>query len=141
MKYVLDSSVALKWVLTEADSPRANRLRDDFRKNVHELIAPDIFPVEVAHALARAERRKIIVPPQGTAFLTDVLSTPPQLHPYLPLLPRAFTVASRMRVGAYDCLYLALAEQEGCELITADDKMVRNLQAAFPFIVAWASLP
>ena len=51
MKYVLDASVALKWVLTEADSPKALALRDDFRKQVHELLAPDLFPIELAHAL------------------------------------------------------------------------------------------
>ena len=37
MKYVLDSCVALKWVLPEADSARAISLRDDYRKSVHEL--------------------------------------------------------------------------------------------------------
>jgi hypothetical protein len=29
MKYVLDSSVALKWVLPEVDSQKAIRLRDE----------------------------------------------------------------------------------------------------------------
>jgi hypothetical protein len=28
MKYVLDSNIALKWVLAERDSPKAERLRD-----------------------------------------------------------------------------------------------------------------
>jgi len=31
MKYVLDSSVAFKWVVPESDSPRAVQLRDEFR--------------------------------------------------------------------------------------------------------------
>ena len=35
----------------------------------------------------------------------------------------------------------ALAEQEACELITADDKLVKNLQPHFPFIQPLASLP
>ena len=35
----------------------------------------------------------------------------------------------------------ALAEREGCLFITADDKLVRNLQGRFPFIVPLASLP
>lgn len=43
MKYVLDSSVALKWVLAEVDSHKAIRLRDAYVAGVHELIAPDIF--------------------------------------------------------------------------------------------------
>jgi len=57
MRYVLDSAVALKWVLPEIDSDKADRLRDDCRKAVHELLAADVFPVEVAHASrGRSER-------------------------------------------------------------------------------------
>ena len=111
MTFVVDSSVALKWVLPEIDTPRAVALRDDFRNGVHELLAPDVFAIEVAHALARAERRKIIHPPEGTQKLTDVLGTLPVLHSYLPLLARAFEIASAARTGVYDCLYVALAER------------------------------
>ena len=141
MRYVLDASVALKWVLTEPDSPKTLSVRADFRKQLHELLAPDVYPVEVAHALTRAERRGLIKPPQATRLLTDVLSTPMPLHAYRPLLPRAVAISSAMRCGVYDCLYVALAEAEGCEFITADDKLVKNLQARFPFIVSLASLP
>jgi predicted nucleic acid-binding protein len=111
MKSVLDSNIALKWVLTEADSDKARGLRGAFQNQIHELLAPDVFPVEVAHALAKAERRGVI--PQGDAdrLLTNVLSTPPQLHPYLPLLKRALDIASQARIGVYDCLYVALAER------------------------------
>jgi predicted nucleic acid-binding protein len=56
MKSVLDSNIALKWVLTEVDSDKARRLRAEFQNQIHELIAPDVFPVEVAHGLAKAER-------------------------------------------------------------------------------------
>jgi predicted nucleic acid-binding protein len=51
------------------------------------------------------------------------------------------TRSPRRRVGIYDCLYVALAEKEGCELITADDKLLKNLQPQSPFIVPLASLP
>jgi predicted nucleic acid-binding protein len=141
MRFVVDSSVALKWVLPEIDTPRAVALRDDFRHGTHELIAPDVFAIEVAHALARAERRRIINPPEGTQKLIDVLSTLPVLHPYLPLLARAFEIASAARIGVYDCLYVALAEREPCECITADDRLIRNLQAQFPFIRALGTYP
>ena len=141
MRCVLDSNIALKWVLTEADSARAPLVRSGFLNQIHELLAPDVFPVEVAHGLAKAERRGII--PQGDAdrLLTNVLSTPPRLHPYLPLLARALDMASQARIGVYDCLYVALAEREGCELLTADDRLMRALQPTFPFITSLASLP
>jgi predicted nucleic acid-binding protein len=65
----------------------------------------------------------------------------PRLVPSIPFMPRDYEISSRMRVGIYDCLYVALAEQEKCELVTADDKLIKNLQTQFPFIVALASLP
>jgi len=34
-----------------------------------------------------------------------------------------------------------LAEREKCELITADDKLLKNLQPQFPFLVLLSSLP
>ncbi len=120
MKYVLDASVALKWVLTEADSAKALDLRDQFRKQLHELLAPDIFLSEAAHALTRAERKGIIKQGEAAILLADILSTPPDLHPVRPLLPRAVDISSQMRVGYYDCLYVALAERENCRMVTAD---------------------
>jgi predicted nucleic acid-binding protein len=51
MRLVLDASVALKTVLKEPDSPAAMSLRDEARNQVHQFLAPDTLPVEVAHAL------------------------------------------------------------------------------------------
>jgi len=36
---------------------------------------------------------------------------------------------------------VALAEREGCDLISGDGKLVRNLQTSYPFIKSLASLP
>lgn len=141
MKYVLDASVVLKWVLPEADTPRAVRLRNAYRQKLNELLAPDIFAAEVAHSLTRAERRGIFTPPEGARRLLLVLRTAPLLYPSLPLLRRAVDISSAMRVGVYDCLYVALAEREGCELVTADAKLFTGFRAIYPFITPLSSLP
>jgi predicted nucleic acid-binding protein len=141
MKYSLDSNIGLKWVLNEPDSLKAVRLRDDFSRGLHELIAPDIFPVEVAHGIARAERRGIINTGDGSRSLADVITFLPDLYSSLALLPRAFEIASSARHGVYNCLYIALAEREGCEFVTADEVLVNKFQFQFPFIVRLSSLP
>lgn len=141
MKYVLDSSVGFKWLVVEDDTPKARTLRDDYQRAVHELLAPDIYPVEIAHALTRAERQGRITPAQGAQLLKDMFKTCPRLHPYLPLLPRAYEISSAVRKGVYDCLYIALAEREGCEFLTADEKLVKDLKTPFPFLVLLSSLP
>jgi predicted nucleic acid-binding protein len=141
MKYICNSSVSFKWVVTEIDTDKALRLRDNFRNGVHELLAPDVFPIEIGHALTRAERQGRVTAANGWALWLGVMADCPDLVPSIPLMPRAYEISSRMRVGIYDCLYVALAEHEQCELVTADDKLIRNLQAQFPFILALASLP
>ena len=44
MKYVIDSSLGVKWVIPEVDSAKALRLCDDYRFGVIELLAPDFYP-------------------------------------------------------------------------------------------------
>src|SRR5690348_4054873 len=119
MKYVLDSSVAVKWVVPEADSAKARQLRDDFTKGIHGLLSPGVFTSEVAHALTRAERQGRITPGEALRLWTDVLTTCPRLEPSLPLTPRAIAISSAARIGVYDCLYIALAERERCQFVTA----------------------
>ena len=59
----------------------------------------------------------------------------PELHSSLPLLSRATEISSDMKHGVYDCLLIALGEREGCQVITADEK----LAAKFPNVVTLAS--
>ena len=47
---------------------------------------------------------------------------------------------TRARIGVYDCLYVALAERDGCELLTADDRLVRVLRPLYPALTPLASL-
>jgi predicted nucleic acid-binding protein len=141
MKYVLDSSVAFKWLVPEADTDKALRLLDDYQKGIHDLLSPDILPVETTHALTRAERQGRVTPAQGQQLFIDLMDQVPTLHAYLPLLPRAYAISSAKRVGVYDCIYVALAEQEGCELVTSDNRLLNALQKDFPFIIALHSMP
>ena len=120
---------------------RAVRLRDEYRNGVHELLAPDLFLAEIANALVSAERQGRIRAGESAVFLIDVLSAAPALHLTPALLVRGMEIALATRHAVYDCLYLALAEREGCELVTADDKLVRNLRPSFPFIVDLKNLP
>src|SRR5262245_32271193 len=127
MRDVLDSNVALKWVLPENDDVVAARVRDEFRQGLDELLAPDGFPVEVGHALAKAERQGKIRVGDGATKVADVFRYMPALHTSLPLLARGFAIASQARIGVYDCLYVALAEREGCEVLTGDTRLKNSL--------------
>ncbi len=110
MKYVLDASVALAWVIPRPMSPKALSLRDDFSNQIHELIAPSTFGAEVASGLTKAERQKLIAVGEAAQFLVEILRTSPHIHAYDAFLARATDISSAVQSGLHDCLYIALAE-------------------------------
>ncbi len=140
MRLVLDSSAALSVVIPEPDSATAIRLIDEYRQRLHEILAPDIFPVETLNGLTKAERQRRILP--GTAFhlWRTIMADSPVYHPHFRLLPRAYAISASTLSAIYDCIYVALAERENCEFVTTDDKLVKNLQGRFPFVTSLSSL-
>jgi predicted nucleic acid-binding protein len=50
-------------------------------------------------------------------------------------------IAISTKRAVYDCIYLALAEAEGCECVTADDQFARGLRMSYPFIISLTALP
>ena len=122
--------MALKTVLPEIDSVQAANLLAEFQNGIHELVAPDVFHVEIAHALTRAERQGRLAPPDAWRLWRVIMADCPLLIPTVFLMPRAIALSSQARVGIYDCLYVAVAEHEGCDLVTADKKLIAALPNA-----------
>ncbi len=129
MRYVIDCSTAVKWEVPEPDSDKAIRLRDAHRHGIHELLAPDLWPVEVANALYSAELKGGIPSGRFEHRLADILGVGPAIYQSTSLLPRATVLIRKAiaRIGIYDCIYVALAEREGCELVTSDRKLINAL--------------
>jgi predicted nucleic acid-binding protein len=121
--WVVDASIAIKWVIPEVLSEEADRLRggdDDF-------LAPDLLLVEVASALWRKTTAKEISQREADAAFDLVSQSGIDLRPTGPLLARAMDVARRLDHPVYDCVYLALAERERAVLVTADQRLFRRL--------------
>jgi predicted nucleic acid-binding protein len=54
--------------------------------------------------------------------------------------PRALGIASQARTDVYHCISVALVERDGCELVTADARLISSLQLTYPLIIALASV-
>jgi predicted nucleic acid-binding protein len=50
-------------------------------------------------------------------------------------------IAISAKQAVYGCIYLALAEAEKCELVTADHQFARGLRTSYPFITSLVALP
>lgn len=140
MKYVLDASVAVRWAIPGPLASKALQLRDDYLSKTLDLLSPDIFPGEIANALTKAERQKLIRAGDAAGLYADISTAWPSFQSYLPLASNAIEISSQTRSAFYDCLYVALAEREGCEMLTADDRLLRNLQHLFPFVIHLSTL-
>lgn len=80
-------------------------------------------------------------PARPPFFFMTLFARPPQSARAPLLLIRAIEISLSTRQAVYDCIYLALAESEGCEMVSADDQFVRKLRPAFPLLIRLADLP
>src|SRR5262245_25184313 len=91
---------------------------------------------EVISAFLRAARRSRLTTDEAREAIRDLLALPFVLCDVTTLADRAFTIAHQRQQRAYDCLYVALAEQDGSELLTGDERLYNALHAQHP-LVRW----
>ena len=141
MKAVLDSSAALHAVLPEAHQAKALKLLAEYRNGLHDLHAPDVYPLETLNAISKAERQKRIAYGTGFGLWKTLMGFAPTFHQHAPLLPAAYNLSVATRTAVYDMLYFHLAELEACDFITADDRLWNTLKGQYPFVIHLKDLP
>jgi predicted nucleic acid-binding protein len=121
MRFVVDASVAVKWLRPEPRSPEARALVTPGT----ELLAPSLLPIEVANILWRLARLKQLRRTEAHRLLDLLTKAMP--HPELSerLLPRALVLSTTIDHPVYDRLF-ALAERENAVLVT-DDQRISSL--------------
>lgn len=130
---VVDASVMIKLFLQEELSEAVQQIVDDLMLNTASsvaLIVPDLFFVECANIL-RSKVRFNGYPPQtaiqAMRYLRELaLSTTPTAD----LVEDALAIAFVYDISAYDAVYVALAAQRGLPLLTADTRLVQQLQGS-----------
>lgn len=134
---VIDSNIALKWVLDEPDSPEALALLTEWVRKRTTLLAPALLAYEAANILFQNVRKDKITFDTARNGLSRVILAGIEFDfPYdYRLSQRAIELANKYNLpAAYDAHYLALAEREGCELWTADSRMWRAVQNKLPWV-------
>ena len=131
---VIDSSIAVKWVLEEPGHEQALRLLDAYESAALTLIAPSLLLAEVGSVLSKRCRRKQLTIAQAReAFrLFEVRS--PVLIDTQEQMSSALELSLIHQLAIYDCLYLALAIENGCDLVTADERFYTGIFRAYPFV-------
>ena len=121
-RLVVDASVAVKWVVEEAGTEEALSLLER-----SALSAPDLLMAECANILWKKVRRGELTEQEAGLAGQLIQRADLDVQPTRPLMPRALDLAIALDHAAYDCIYLALAIENGCRFVTADERFVRKL--------------
>ena len=119
---VIDASIAIKWVIEEEGTPQALTLR---RKA--KLLAPELLVAECANILWKKARRNELSREEALLAARLLQTAAIELVPTRSLLAAATRIAIELDHRAYDCLYLALAIENDCRFVTADERVLRKL--------------
>jgi predicted nucleic acid-binding protein len=126
--YVLDASVIVKWFLheKEADRDRALALRDLHILGRTKIYIPRLALLEVLNAIRFSSKGD---EEDGATALEALQDLHLEIKPGdVNVLRKANAIAWAYKTTIYDALYVALAEQVGYPLISADEKMINKLE-------------
>lgn len=122
---VIDASVALKWVVEESGTPEALALLHG-----NELIAPDLLVAECSNALWKKAERMELSKPEALFAARLLQAARVEMLPMRSLIEAATRFAIELSHPAYDCIYLALAIENRCKLVTADARFLSKISKA-----------
>ena len=120
MHFVVDASVAVKWLVVEQDADIARELATSGQ----DLHAPRLMASEVANALWRKARVGEIERRAAGVLLAAVPEMPVRWRADEIVSADAVRLALALDHPVYDCMYLALAHRMGATVVTADRRFV-----------------
>ncbi len=132
---VVDASLAVGWVVTEEHSNAARLLLQDWQARTMRRVVPGWFAAEVANVLYRRIRRQELTLQRAQAGLDAILDEVVAVDVGPAHAKRAMELALACGLPAsYDALYLALAEERGCEVWTADERFWNSARRTLSWV-------
>ncbi len=122
MKYVVDASIAIGWLVKQENAIDHTYLLE----NQNILIAPDLVFPEVCNGIWRLVSAGYVTPKHGHKIASELSDYFDKVFPCAPLMKAAMGISLQLNHPAYDCFYLALAEHQNVQMITADLRLLNK---------------
>lgn len=131
----LDASFVVHCVVSQGPGATAVDLLEAWRIEGANLVAPTFMVWEVGSTLRKLVQRGELTTAVAAEALDSVLDLPVREAHGAGTLRGAWRIAERFDLPVlYDAAYLAVAEAEQAEFWTADEKLVRKLNGALPYV-------
>lgn len=121
-RFVVDASVAIKWVVQEEGTDEALAVLQ-----ACPLASPDLLVAECSNVLWKKARRGELDADEAVLASRLLRRADVEILPTRHLWDKATRLAIDLDQPAYDCIYLALALENGWQFITADERFRRKL--------------
>lgn len=120
--FVVDTSVAMKWIVAEEGSDKADLLQGS------DIVAPALLRIEAGNVLRTLAAKGELSLERAIDLFLFLQTAPVTIIDADELLEqRALELALALQHPIYDCIYLALAERTDRTLITADRRFIKAL--------------
>jgi len=128
MRFVLDASVALLWLVPQTNPPGvdyADAVLTALKES--QAVVPSLFALETANVIAKVESKGVVTEAdsQRFIFLLGQLSIATDQVTMAHALGDTLNLARRYKLSAYDAAYLELALRTGLALSTLDTDLAK----------------
>ena len=127
---IVDASIAYKWYSSEKElSVQALKLYKSHLDRTEVLCAPSLLLLELANAwvtktqLPKKQAHSNLKSLESVGIVFEELN--------FELITKVIDFADKYHVTAYDAMYAVLAQEKGCDLLTADSKFVAKVNLPF----------
>ena len=131
---VLDTSVLMKFVVDEEDSPKAVALLGSAVEGICHLAAPDFMAIEFGNVLWKYVRRGVMRDEEARRHLDRFPFDRIEWLAARLLLKDAFRFAREYDIAVYDGAFLAAAESLAVDLVTSDEALHRKVGNRLPWV-------
>lgn len=121
-RYVVDTSVLGHYLYADTYTPEVRELVAMLCRGELELHIPEFSWIECANILWKQVRFRGLSQTSAEQILVELLAIPFQIVSVSNLLPRALGLGLTHQLAVYDSLYIALALELDCPLITVDQR-------------------
>jgi predicted nucleic acid-binding protein len=129
VRFVLDASVALSWLLEDAGAGQSYAVAtfDALARSTTQAHVPVTWRLEIANVIAKSEARGVLLPNRSQAFISALAAAPIVCDPETDskALNETLQLARRYGLSSYDASYLELALRTGLPLASLDEDLRR----------------